>query len=178
MRQFALAALAVVLFAPTSASAQQLPGEPFAHYHTGASSDALRVWEMATLEQRLHQRVEHPMRIRKLRNEITITEVRVHQLRWRLRQYRPFTGFRQGGALNLTIEETRMALLREELHLRELRTLLSEEQRYYVNHQRLLVLEAERAAIEAAKEASFARNNPNARIEIVTHESPADEIGG
>ena len=158
-----------LLLAPQAAPAHPyLPGEPLASYHTGAYQDAFRDWELATFDQRRYQRIDHPMLIRRLRADIAVTAARICVLEDRLEQYRPFNGFRQGNALTLTIEETRVALLRERLHLRELRTLLSEERRAYSLNQRYLVYEAHRAAAELAVEAE--KLGQHGVIEIVTHE--------
>lgn len=164
--RFALLALCAALCA-LPCHAQTLPGECLASYHTGGHYDAQLAWHAAMLEQRQLQTVDYPILVRRLRTDIKISEERIRMLQNRLRQYRPFNGFRQGGALTITVQETRAALMVEEQVLRELRLRLSEEQRLYRYQQQLLVLEAQRAANALAH---YTAGSPTGTIEIVTHE--------
>ena len=173
MRTLSALIFTMVATLASSTSAQYIPGGCVASHY-----DLQRNWELATYEQRLHQTVDFPILVRRLRTDIQIAEERICMLRQRLLEYEPYNRFRRGGgALTLTIQETRLALLREEQHLRELRLRLAEEQRMYRNHQWALMLETLRKADELArKNASLADQGT---IKIVTYEEvmvPEEEV--
>lgn len=134
---------------------------------TGHSTDALqRVWEMAALQQRLYQHVEHPMRIRELRTEIDFSEARLRLLRDRAREYEPMTRWRVGNPLYITAEQTRLEILREERRLRTLRQVYAEEHRLHAVRLRL------NAQAVSIAEQRLAHAHPPAgdgSIEIVNH---------
>ncbi|MGL4513448.1 MAG: hypothetical protein ACRCT8_10185 [Lacipirellulaceae bacterium] len=118
----------------------------------GASyADAARAYEIAATQQRLYQRGDHPGRVRALTIEKQIAEARIQVLRRRLAELRPINRFTTGNALLVTAEETRIALLREELHLRGLRDALLAEQRWHSERMREMVLATQHAAAHLAQ---------------------------
>lgn len=131
-----------------------------------------RELQIARLEQRHYRNVEYPQRVRSLRAEIDYSEHRIDYLRETLDNYRPFTHFRQGSPLTVTIGQTRLALKREELYLRELRERLAREHRYHRAAKRMHAQRVQ-AAAHAATQRSVAMapaHDPAApTIEIVNH---------
>ena len=113
--------------------------------HTGVTADPVRALEIAMLEKKLYEQVSHPMRVRTLNAEITLTEARIKSLNRRLDEYEPMDRFETGRALFVTIEETKLDLLREELHLQELKARRTAENRFHRQQARLHALKVDQA---------------------------------
>ncbi|TWT43269.1 hypothetical protein [Botrimarina hoheduenensis] len=159
--RFALV-LMLTLGTTTYASANCACGECL-----GESSDELlRVWELASLEQRLYQRFDHPARLREIRDEIAFSEARIDSLRRLQREYEPFTRFRVGNPLAVTAERNRLDLLRAERQLADLRRLLSEEHRMHSTRLRWHATMVSQAAQRLAHATPPAGDGS---IEIVNH---------
>ncbi len=121
---------------------------------TGVMGDPVRALEIASLEKKLYDQVSHPMRVRTLNAEITLTKARIKSLELRLDEYDPMDRFETGRALIVTIEETKLDLLREELHLKELYARRTAENRFHRQQARLHALkldQAQRAVAEHRK---------------------------
>jgi hypothetical protein len=130
----------------------------------GASyADAARAYEIAAERQRVFQHQDHPSRVRELTVEMQVAEARIRVLRRRLAEFRPINRFSTGNALLVTAEETRIALLREELHLRTLRDALIAEQRWHSERMRALVFATQQAAAHLAQHTA---GDPHEAIEI------------
>lgn len=107
--------------------------------------DTQRRVEIAALRLRLYENVEHPAEVRRMKSELKLAEAEVASLERLLREYRPFDKFSTGRPLVLTIESTRLALLRAELRRDNLRADLNADQRSHFDRLRLLKLELEEA---------------------------------
>lgn len=133
----------------------------------GHPTDGLqRALEVATLNQRLYRHLDHPARVRELRSEIEFAEARLESLRTLRREYEPFTRWRVGNPLAVSAEQNRLAILREERHLRTLRQVYAEEHRL---HGYRLRLHAQAVAHASQR---LAHANPPAgdgSIEIINH---------
>ncbi|MEO1497295.1 MAG: hypothetical protein AAFV43_09110 [Planctomycetota bacterium] len=133
----------------------------------GASTDDLqRVWEMAALQQRVYQQIEHPARVRELRSEIEFAEARLRLLRDRSREYEPMTRWLVGNPLYVTAEQTRLAILREERRLQTLRQVYAEEHRL---HSYRLRANARAVSLAAQRLAHTHPPAGDGSIEIVNH---------
>lgn len=113
--------------------------------HTGVTAEPIRALEIAMLEKKLYEQVSHPMRVRTLNAEIKLTEARIKSLKRRLDEYEPMDRFKNGRALFVTIEETKLDLLREELHLQELKARRTTENRFHRQQARLHALKVDQA---------------------------------
>lgn len=113
--------------------------------HTGGHADPVRALEIATLEQRLYQQVDYPNRVRTLRAEQIMTQARIDSLKRRLAEYAPMNRFETGKALIITIEQTKLELLREELHLKDLQSRQRIDAQTHRQKQRLLALKVDQA---------------------------------
>jgi hypothetical protein len=113
-------------------------------------ADAARAYEIAAERQRVFQYYDHPGRVRELTIEKQIAEARIQMLRRRMNEFRSINRFTTGNALLVSAEETRIALLREELHLRTLRDALIAEQRWHSERMRAAVLATQQAAAHLA----------------------------
>ena len=159
---FVLIALtALIAVTPAQAHSEWVHGEGISNY-----TDAYRTLEIAAIEQRLYRRVEHPARVRALKAEIQFAEARVDSLRRILAGYRPFTRFSTGNPLTITVERTKLDLLREELHVRNLRDHLRMENRY---HRQRMQLYSLRIQASAARLTQLSLDTTEPKIEIVSH---------
>jgi hypothetical protein len=118
----------VCLTAPREAAAQTI-------------YDTQRAVEMAQLRLRLYQQVEHPADLRRVQSDLTFVEAEVASLKRLLKEYGPMDRFSTGRALVLTIESTRLSLLRAELNRDSLKQQLTAMQRWHGDRLRLLQLE-------------------------------------
>ncbi|MCA9240915.1 MAG: hypothetical protein KDA37_11980 [Planctomycetales bacterium] len=130
-------ALLVLLAATCLCSANPASGETLL--------DANRRVEMAQIRLRLYEQVEYPTQRRQLTHELRVAEAEVASLKRLLQEYEPFDRFSTGRALVLTIESTRLSLLRAELRRDDFKRQLSDLQRFHVDRLRLLMLELEEA---------------------------------
>lgn len=124
--------------------------------HTGGHADPIRALEIATLEQRLYRQVDYPTRVRTLRSEQIMTQARIDSLKRRLAEYAPMDRFQTGKALIITIEQTKLELLREELHLKDLQARQMIDAQTHRQRARLLALKVNQAQrISAGHRASM-----------------------
>lgn len=107
--------------------------------------DTNRRIEMAQIRLRLYEQVEYPTERRRLMQELRVAEAEVASLKRLLNEYEPFDRFSTGRPLVLTIESTRLSLLRAELRRDDFRRQLSDLQRFHADRLRLLMLELEEA---------------------------------
>ncbi len=129
-------------------------------------TSAYHALEKATLEQRYYRRIEHPAQVRILKAEIQFSEARVETLRRAYASYRPFTRFGTGNPLTLSVERTRLDLLREELCLRELREQLRLENRFHRQRMQHYAYKIQ-ASVARLSQANFDATEP--QIKIVSH---------
>ncbi len=113
--------------------------------HTGGYVDIKRAMEIATLEQRLYKQVEYPTRVRSLRTEQIMTQARIDSLKRRLAEYGPMNRFETGKALFVTIEQTKLELLQEELYLKDLQARQLADVQTHRQRERLLALKVDQA---------------------------------
>lgn len=107
--------------------------------------DVQRQVEIAELRLHLYQNVEHPAEVRRLRTELTMADAEAESLKRLLREYEPFNRFSTGNPLTLTVESTRLALLRAELRRDNTKADLQAMQRHHAQRLRLLQLELQQA---------------------------------
>ncbi|TWT72800.1 hypothetical protein Pla123a_40990 [Posidoniimonas polymericola] len=107
--------------------------------------DTQRRIEIAALRLQLYENVEYPAELRRLKSELKLAEAEAASLERLLREYEPFDKFSTGRPLVLTIESTRLALLRAGLRRDNLRQDLMAQQRSHYDRLRLLHLELEQA---------------------------------
>ena len=81
---------------------------------------ARRELELAKMDLRHYWQVEYPRQQRHLNAAIELTNLEIRDLKFRLREYRPYTRFSTGDPFMITIQNTRMCLREAELRLREL----------------------------------------------------------
>ncbi len=103
--------------------------------------DTQRAVEIAQLRLRLYEQVEHPAELRRVQSDLQFAEAEVTSLKRLLKEYGPMDRFSTGRALMLTIESTRLSLLRCELNRDSLKQQLNALQRWHGDRLRLLRLE-------------------------------------
>lgn len=96
--------------------------------------------EIRTLEWRLYDRVEFPLRLRQIDSEIKLTEARLKSQQKLLAEYQAFQRFSAGNPLTLTVEETKLQILASQLKLEDLREERSLLLRYRDDQRRLFEL--------------------------------------
>lgn len=170
MRYLLLFCIALIcLFATTPVQAHEecLQCDEFGNY-----TSAYRSLERAALEQRYYRRVEHPNQVRTLKAEIKFSAARVDALRRINTSYRPFTRFSTGNPLTLTVERTRLDLLREEIYLRELREQLRLEYRF---HRMRMQNYSHQIQASAALLSQASLDPTKSKIKIVSHSAEFPE---
>lgn len=108
-----------------------------------ALSAAKRRHEMAELRLRQFERVEYPLTLRRIENELKITEAERDVQQRRIKEYGENSVFKYSEAFLITLQEAKLASLRAELKIDELKNerLVLEQNRD--DRFRLLQLEIE-----------------------------------
>jgi hypothetical protein len=96
--------------------------------------------ELRDLEWRLYERVDFPLRVRRLETEIKLAETRLKSLEKLLVEYQSFQKFSTGNPLTLTVEDTRYQILELKLRLENLREERLLLDRYKDDQRRLFEL--------------------------------------
>jgi hypothetical protein len=92
------------------------------------------------MDLRHYWQVEYPRQQRLLNAAIELTRCEIRDLRWRLRQYEPFTRFSTGDPFMVTIQNTQLCLREAELRLRDLWSERNALVRYHADQYRELEL--------------------------------------
>ena len=104
-----------------------------------------RAKEMAEIRLRQFERVEYPLTLRRIENEIKLSEAELAVQKQRIREYGENSVFKYSEAFFVTLQEAKLAALRAELHIDSLKSerLLLEQNRS--DRCRLLQLEIDAA---------------------------------
>jgi hypothetical protein len=102
--------------------------------------------DIRALEYRLYDRVDFPLRLRRIDNEITLAEARQKSLEKLLKEYQSFQKFSIGNPLTLTVEDTKLQLLELKLQIESLREERSLMHRYKDEQRRLFELRGQARA--------------------------------
>jgi hypothetical protein len=107
--------------------------------------------ELRDLEWRLYERVDFPLRVRRLDTEIKIAEARLKSLERLLAEYLTLQKFSpgDGNPLTLTVEDTRLTILEAKLRLADLREERLLLDRYKDDQRRLFDLRKDSDSIRA-----------------------------
>jgi len=110
---------------------------------------AKRTLEIAQLRARLYERVEFPLRLLRLENEIKLAEAQIESFKRLDKEYQQFTKFKYSNPLIHTIETTKLGLLQATLHLKNLKEERHLLRRYFDEERRLRRLLIEQAGTTA-----------------------------
>jgi hypothetical protein len=107
--------------------------------------------ELRDLEWRLYERVDFPLRVRRIDTEIKIADARLKSLQKLLAEYMTFQKFSpgDGNPLNLTVEDTKLQILEVKLRLENLREERLLLDRYKDEQRRLFDLRRDADAARA-----------------------------
>lgn len=113
-----------------------------------AIAAAKRKYEIAELRLRQFERAEYPLALRRIENELKITEAERDVQQRRIKEYGENSVFKYSEAFRVTLQEAKLAALRAELKIDELKNerLVLEQTRE--DRCRLLQLEIDAAANE------------------------------
>lgn len=128
-----------------------------------------RAVQVASMEQRLYRRLDHPARMRAIRMEITYAEARIDSLRRLQREYYRVNRFGTGNALTLSAEQVRLELMREDMVLRDLREQLILEQRFNREVRRDYAVQAVEATQRLTAHVAVEHEKGQPTITIVNH---------
>jgi hypothetical protein len=115
------------------------------------AADKIPDQELRDLEWRLYERVDFPLRVRRLDTEIKIAEARLKSLEKLLAEYMTFQKFSpgDGNPLTLTVEDTKLQIMEAKLRLADMREERLLLDRYKDDQRRLYDLRRETDGVRA-----------------------------
>ena len=138
-------------------------------YECGDALGDQRAVQVASMEDRLYRRLDHPARMRALRMEIKYAEARIDSLRQLQREYYRVNRFGTGNALTLSAAQVRLELMREDMVLRDLREQVLLEQRYNREVRRDDAVQAVQATQRITAHVAIQPEKGEPTITIVNH---------
>lgn len=138
-------------------------------YECGDALGGERAIQVASMEQRLYRRLDHPARMRAIRMEIAYAEARINSLRRLQREYYRINRFGTGNALTLSAEQVRLELMREDMVLRDLREQLILEQRFNREIRRDYAVQAVEATQRITAHVAVEPEQGQPTITIINH---------
>lgn len=98
--------------------------------------------EVAEIEWRLYERVQYPAAMRRIENDLKLSQARLKSLEKLLVEYQSFQKFSIGNPLTLTVEDTKLQILELKTHIADLREQRLELDRTKSEQRRLFELRA------------------------------------